>query len=203
MNNTHWNGLRLDGTPLISWRPSISHFIQRCDNDATNYLTELPQVGATEVWEIINLTADAHPIHIHEFQFQLLNRQAFTMQGNKGYLAAYNAAFPGVAYHSGLWPALWPTIHSAAAPNETFTRAGGTLTVPIIGGNPNVDPFPERHGSSRRRAYEAGWKDTFIMNPGEVTRVVVRWTPQSIPVGAETPGTSRSASTRPNSATRQ
>ena len=29
------------------------------------------------------------------------------------------------------------------------------------------------------------------MNPGEVTRVVVRWTPQSIAVGAETPGTSQ------------
>ena len=30
----------------------------------------------TEVWEIINLTADTHPIHSHLFQFQLLDRQS-------------------------------------------------------------------------------------------------------------------------------
>ena len=36
------------------------------------------RVGATEVWEIINLTADAHPIHLHLTQFQLINRQSST-----------------------------------------------------------------------------------------------------------------------------
>ena len=29
-------------------------------------LTETPEVGAIEVWELHNFTADAHPIHIHE-----------------------------------------------------------------------------------------------------------------------------------------
>jgi FtsP/CotA-like multicopper oxidase with cupredoxin domain len=29
-------------------------------------VTENPAVGATEVWELYNATADAHPIHIHE-----------------------------------------------------------------------------------------------------------------------------------------
>ena len=29
----------------------------------------------TEVWEIYNFTADAHPIHIHEVMFQVVNRQ--------------------------------------------------------------------------------------------------------------------------------
>ena len=36
--------------------------------------TENPQVGATEIWEIANLTEDAHPIHLHLVQFQLINR---------------------------------------------------------------------------------------------------------------------------------
>jgi spore coat protein A, manganese oxidase len=40
-------------------------------------ITENPQVGATEVWEIYNFTADAHPIHLHELQFQVVNRQRF------------------------------------------------------------------------------------------------------------------------------
>jgi FtsP/CotA-like multicopper oxidase with cupredoxin domain len=39
-------------------------------------ITESPKLGATEVWEIFNFTADAHPIHIHLVQFQILNRQA-------------------------------------------------------------------------------------------------------------------------------
>ena len=39
-------------------------------------VTENPAVGATEVWEFYNATADAHPMHIHEVLFQVVNRQA-------------------------------------------------------------------------------------------------------------------------------
>jgi FtsP/CotA-like multicopper oxidase with cupredoxin domain len=38
-------------------------------------VTENPGVGDTEVWEIYNTTADAHPIHIHELTFEVVNRQ--------------------------------------------------------------------------------------------------------------------------------
>jgi len=38
-------------------------------------ITENPAVGATEVWEIYNFTADAHPIHIHEVMFAVVERQ--------------------------------------------------------------------------------------------------------------------------------
>lgn len=38
-------------------------------------VTENPAVGATEVWEIYNSTADAHPMHIHEVVFEVLSRQ--------------------------------------------------------------------------------------------------------------------------------
>jgi spore coat protein A len=38
-------------------------------------VTENPSVGDTEVWEIYNTTADAHPIHIHELTFEVVNRQ--------------------------------------------------------------------------------------------------------------------------------
>jgi len=40
-------------------------------------ITENPALGATEVWEIYNYTEDAHPIHIHEVQFQVVDRQPF------------------------------------------------------------------------------------------------------------------------------
>jgi bilirubin oxidase len=40
-------------------------------------VTETPALGATEVWEVFNYTEDAHPIHPHTVQFQLVNRQGF------------------------------------------------------------------------------------------------------------------------------
>jgi bilirubin oxidase len=40
-------------------------------------ITENPALGATEVWEMHNFTEDAHPIHIHEVQFQVVNREHF------------------------------------------------------------------------------------------------------------------------------
>ena len=38
-------------------------------------ITESPALNAIEVWELFNFTEDAHPIHIHEVQFQVVNRQ--------------------------------------------------------------------------------------------------------------------------------
>jgi spore coat protein A len=40
-------------------------------------ITENPALNSTEVWEIHNFTVDAHPIHIHEVQFQVADRQPF------------------------------------------------------------------------------------------------------------------------------
>jgi spore coat protein A, manganese oxidase len=36
--------------------------------------TETPIAGDTEIWNIINLTVDAHPIHLHLVQFQVVER---------------------------------------------------------------------------------------------------------------------------------
>jgi FtsP/CotA-like multicopper oxidase with cupredoxin domain len=83
-------------------------------------ITEQPAVGATEVWEFYNFTADAHPIHIHEIHFQVVDRQALA------------------------------------------TDQDGMATQPtqlIQGSNRLPEPW------------EAGFKDTVIAYPGEVTRV--------------------------------
>jgi spore coat protein A, manganese oxidase len=39
-------------------------------------ITENPAVGDTEVWEFYNFTADAHPMHVHEVTFEVVDRQA-------------------------------------------------------------------------------------------------------------------------------
>lgn len=105
-------------------------------------LYELPQLGATEIWEFVNLTGDAHPIHLHLVQFQLLSRQKFRMNQ---YIKAYNAANP-----------VLPTDNPVAV-----------SPAPYVNGQPNP-PNPN----------ETGWKDTFIMYPGEVSTVIVRFAPQ-------------------------
>jgi spore coat protein A len=45
-------------------------------------VTENPAVGATEVWEIYNTTADAHPIHIHEIAFEVVNREGLVLNAD-------------------------------------------------------------------------------------------------------------------------
>ncbi len=46
-------------------------------------VSENPAVGATEVWEIYNTTADAHPIHVHEVVFEVVNRQALAVDDDQ------------------------------------------------------------------------------------------------------------------------
>lgn len=38
-------------------------------------VTENPQVEDTEIWELHNTTPDAHPIHVHEVLFQVIDRR--------------------------------------------------------------------------------------------------------------------------------
>jgi len=134
-------------------------------------VTENPVEGATEIWRITNMTADAHPMHLHLTQFQLVSRQKFN---TARYAKAYAGAFPG-----GLNPA--DSVMYAAG---TFMPGYGPPLAygsgSSVGGNPDVTPFlqgPKRPPELNER----GWKDTYIMYPGEVTTVIVRWAPTGLP----------------------
>jgi spore coat protein A len=171
VNNTKWSGTRPTSATTHEPIPGFS-------SDGTgNYLSELPAEGTTEVWEIINITADAHPIHLHLVQFQILNRQNFNVNN---YLKAYNAAFmggydlvTGATLPAGVFvPAYGP-------PSDYFTaNADGAL-----GGNPAVGQFLQNKPVPPD-PNEAGWKDTAIMYPGQVTRIAVRFMPTDTAVGA-------------------
>ena len=170
VNNSKWMGHRPDMSPIPN-----STLVNG------NWLTELPNEGDVEIWEIVNLTADSHPIHLHAVQFQILNRQLIDMAG---FTAAYNGAFPGgftdpmtgLPYPVGVYiPGFGPPLpYSPGDPGYDSVLQGGKY-----GGNPDVanyligaviPPLP----------YEAGWKDTAIMHPGEVTRIAVRFAPQHL-----------------------
>jgi spore coat protein A len=46
--------------------------------------TEVVEAGASEVWQIINLTGDTHPIHFHLVNVQIISRQAFDATHYRG-----------------------------------------------------------------------------------------------------------------------
>ena len=101
--------------------------------------TENVAAGTTEVWEIVNTTADTHPMHFHLVNVQLLSRQAFDVN----------------SYAGGVPQPLGPLI----APDLN----------------------------------ELGWKETVRMNPGEVTRVIMKFNlptglPFAVPVSPRTGG---------------
>jgi spore coat protein A, manganese oxidase len=68
------------------------------DNKQWDYpITENPKLGSTEIWYLINLTTDTHPIHIHLIDFQILDRRPFDVD-------KYNKE--GVIHYTG--PAIPP-----------------------------------------------------------------------------------------------
>ena len=112
--------------------------------------SEKPVLGTTEEWVIFNPTADAHPIHLHLIQFQLVQRQVF----DPTYFGAWKTA-NGRVPNLDLAEALTVPTINVADPSIYMT---GTITDPTLN--------------------EQGWKDTIQMNPGEVTTIRVRFTAQ-------------------------
>jgi FtsP/CotA-like multicopper oxidase with cupredoxin domain len=185
LNNTKWDGMR-EGTtmPVPGSRPNPL---------SADYVTEQPRVGSTEIWEIINLTGDAHPIHVHLVQFQLINRQIADVAS---YQAAYSALFPGGTYigitPAGTWglvtypPGVYIPGYGPPLPYSK-PNAGGAL-----GGNPEFGTYLQER-ANLPDPNEAGWKDTIKVFPGMVTRIVARWAPLPVPVDHVKPGENRFA----------
>jgi spore coat protein A len=125
-------------------------------------VTELPVEGTTELWQIINTTMDAHPIHMHLVQFQLVSRQAY----DPTWEMAYDASFPGEMRMAGVGPPKdYNTLNSDGA----------------VGGNPSVSSYLTGPVMGAD-ANEQGWKDTYKSFPGEVMTYMVRFAPTDIPV---------------------
>jgi spore coat protein A, manganese oxidase len=173
VNNTQFMGMN---------SPNIARYFMSSDG-----VSELPEVGSTELWEIINLTADAHPIHTHLVQFQILNRESFAGDkdtGTGGYYDAWAAAFPAAKSYSplctgGVFCPGWGPPRRYNVPN-----ADGAL-----GGNPALGGLVANGGYLMGDVKgpglaESGWKDTAVVLPGQVMRLLIRWTPSNVPVTA-------------------
>jgi bilirubin oxidase len=42
----------------------------------SNPISENPRPGVPEIWEFHNFTEDAHPVHVHQVQFEVVDRQS-------------------------------------------------------------------------------------------------------------------------------
>ncbi len=188
LNNSKWDGRQVieDTDPSDGILHEITtrvDYVQSGDYSIPTFYSERPAEGAMEIWDIINITADAHPIHLHLVQFQVIERIPFD---DVEYVATYESAFaaqgfPG--YMAGYGP-----------PNDyNIPNSGGA-----VGGNPDpmlfvFDPnsgAPIVSARGPRRgpgAHEVGWKDTATMYPGEVTRLAVRWAPTDIKAKEKNP----------------
>jgi len=183
VNNTKWNGNREGTTTVVPG--SIS-------NGRGDAATETPRVGSTEVWEVANLTGDAHPIHIHLIQFQVISRQPFDVNT---YLTDWIASFPGGTFNGFTFaPGVYIPGFGPPSNYATPNSAGA------VGGNLNFDATKYLSqgacagGACPSRAPEAsdsGWKDTIKMFPGEITRIALRWAPQGVAAGGVSAGQNR------------
>lgn len=201
VNNTKWDGLSVhkvaetvnnvtfDSDGVRNDFTPVENIPSPLDPHDYTYYSEMPMEGETEIWEIVNLTADAHPIHLHLVQFQLMNRQRFNVTKYGG---AYNALFPaseaidpmtGLAYPGGVFIGGYgpPLAYNPASNPQSGGKLGGNPDIGVLAKNnkpiylqgPAMPPLPQ----------EAGWKDTVIMYPGQVTRIVVRYTPTDVTAG--------------------
>ena len=85
-------------------------------------VTEKPELDSIEIWRLMNLTGDSHPIHLHLVRFQILDRQLF---------------------------------------DADEYRTSGKL---LLERKP-MPPGPN----------EAGWKDTVRVDPGTITRIIMKF----------------------------
>jgi spore coat protein A len=87
-------------------------------------ITERPVLGTTEIWELVNLTDDVHPIHLHMVKFQILDRRRFD---SFQYMTAQTLRFVGPAVAADANEMGWKD--TARVNPKTVTR----IIVPFVG----------------------------------------------------------------------
>jgi FtsP/CotA-like multicopper oxidase with cupredoxin domain len=117
-------------------------------------VSELPRLGETEEWIIVDITNNAHPIHLHLVQFQVVGRQDID---------------------APRYAADWISLQREALQNAT---ASPPWPVDFVPEELEVEPYLT--GTFRGPAlYELGWKDTALVYPNSITKIRARWTSQN------------------------
>jgi FtsP/CotA-like multicopper oxidase with cupredoxin domain len=119
--------------------------------------TELPKLNDTEIWEIWNLSGDAHPIHLHLVHFEILDRYEILFDGGGTEAPVYTEdTIP--ANPTGTYLVEQPTVDHNGEIGQGF-RVGN----PTMGGLVNPANLTEY--------FEKSPKDMVTALPGQVTRI--------------------------------
>ncbi|HQR30673.1 MAG TPA: multicopper oxidase domain-containing protein, partial [Anaeromyxobacteraceae bacterium] len=110
-------------------------------------VTETPRQGSREIWQFVNLTVDAHPMHPHLVKHQIVARQTFNVGQYKARLCGSTTCQPGTA----------PGGEMQVVPDVTPLLTA----TPVLVNNLSV---------------EGGYKDATQVPPGRVTTIVADWT---------------------------
>jgi spore coat protein A len=139
----------------------------------TDPVADFVKAGTTEVWQFINLTGDAHPMHTHLVQFQTLNRQAINLAG---YTTAWNNYLAGLGAKPNLNNFL-VGLPIAPAPEETglkdtvksypgqVTRIVATFNLPSTSA---LDPVTGSYGKWVYHCHILEHEENDMMQPFEV-----------------------------------
>jgi len=109
-------------------------------------IDESPKVRDTEIWQFVNLTVDAHPMHPHLVKHLILSRQSFNVGQYKAMLCGSSTCQPGPS----------PGNEMQAVPDVTPMLIGAVTPVTTL-------------------SVEGGYKDVTQAPPGMVTTIVARW----------------------------
>jgi FtsP/CotA-like multicopper oxidase with cupredoxin domain len=131
-------------------------------------VTETPKQGSKEVWQFVNLTVDAHPMHPHLVRHLVVARQAFNVGRYKATLCGSTTCQPGTA--PGNEMQVVPDVNGLNVAGLAYLTGAPTYVYPT--------------------SVEGGFKDAVQAPPGMVTTIVADWSPRWNAAGtANAPGT--------------
>jgi len=133
--------------------------------------TENPALRSTEIWEVWNMTGDAHPIHLHLVHFEVIGRQDINFDDN----ADEDGFIPEgvIPADDGVYLVPQPTVqHNSVAGDEDTYGSGFRIVHPS-------DP-DDAYGADPAAEIPAGIventpKDMAIALPGQITRIKARF----------------------------
>jgi len=126
--------------------------------------TENPKLDDTEEWEIWNMTGDAHPVHLHLVNFEILGRQEIKFDSNvddDGVIDGDDPDDPGPA-GDGAYKVSQPVVQHNTAQTGLY-GTGFRIEAVSMGYGDVVDADPEY--------VENAPKDMVTALPGQITRI--------------------------------
>ncbi len=138
-------------------------------------VTETPVAGSVEVWKIINLTVDAHPMHPHLAKHQRVSTQRLNVGAYKRALCGSTTCQPGTS----------PGNEMQLVPDVDAVVGGVPL---YLIGAPTFAAATDFNG---------GFKDASVSLPGQVTTIIARWDGNWTAAAGATPSVAAAAATAP------